>query len=184
MRLLFLDLETTGLGPGHLVLEVAASLVQTEDTGLRVIAEFDAVVHYPERVIRQHIQPGDRVWDMHTSNGLLADVALARKGPRWVACELAGWAVISGAFDRSKEDPVYLAGASVHIDRAWLREFAPAFEGGLHHRHFDISTIREVVKRWGDASLIGEKSEKHRARGDVNTDIQHLRRFIGGVQWR
>ncbi|MBW3606660.1 MAG: oligoribonuclease, partial [Actinobacteria bacterium] len=70
-----------------------------------------------------------------------------------------------------------LAGNSVHADRMFLRRHMPTLEAYLHYRNVDVSTIKELARRWAPELLdqAPDKQERHRARDDILESIGELR---------
>lgn len=165
-KLLWLDLETTGLDPYRdLVLEVAV-IVTTEH--LHPLAQYQAVVKQDMAKVDQRLTPYVR--NMHTSNGLLKEVPKG-EDPEQVAADLFAICMQQQLFKGQSRYPALLAGASVHFDRGFLKRFAPDMERNLHHRHFDVSTMRQAVNRWGSGYRQWPYNDNHRAMGDVQDSI-------------
>lgn len=164
MKLLWLDLETTGLDPDDdLVLEVCAVVT---DMHLRKLGEYHAVVHHTEKRLNERLDANARVRKMHTDNGLLLEVPTGSP-PDAVAADLRAFGRVHQVYGRG----AYLAGRSVHFDRGFLRRFAPGFEAKLHHRHFDLSSLMSAMSVWGGFNARGFLDGAHRARSDVHNDI-------------
>jgi oligoribonuclease len=70
-----------------------------------------------------------------------------------------------------------LAGNTVHADRAFLRRYMPSLEAHLHYRNVDVSTVKELVRRWYPGLLdeAPAKSGGHRALADIRESIGELR---------
>lgn len=163
-RLLWLDVETTGLDLRDHLLEVG--LVVT-DENLNAVDQASRVLHIDGHA-RERSDPV--VQDMHDKNGL------------WVECAHSNWHSLSDLFeplfDRWWPDPkdqVVLAGRNVaSFDRRWLeRHAAPSVLARFHHRHLDLTTFRilgvEVPK---------PAYEPHRALFDCYREIGNLRRLL------
>lgn len=166
--LVFVDTETTGLDPtvGSL-LEVG--MVATLDN-LTVIADHSVVIAAP----LAHARMSDDVRKMHERSGLLADVrtqgvdiASARDG---VTAFLTGLGQETGS--------IPMCGSTVHFDRTWLRHFMPSVERWFHYRNIDVSTLKELVRRWKPAALRDDKSSaKHRALDDLRATLSELKHY-------
>jgi oligoribonuclease len=72
-----------------------------------------------------------------------------------------------------------LAGNSVHLDRAFLKRYMPSLEAFLHYRIVDVSTIKELARRWFPAALEAApaKKDSHRALDDIRESIEELRYY-------
>ncbi len=75
-----------------------------------------------------------------------------------------------------KDRPV-LAGNSIHQDRRFIRRYMPALDKRLHYRMVDVSTIKELARRWYPAAIAKQpgKNDSHRALDDVRESIAELR---------
>lgn len=146
--ILFLDLETTGFDPRtDRVLEVAAILT---DDKLVKIDEFTTVVRLDPATHRTFIDPV--VVKMHTVNGLWNSCLADDAAPVETVDELlTQWINLHRDFSASPLtttlDPIYLAGNSIHFDRAFMTVHMPKALGLLHYRQIDISSLNEFAKR-------------------------------------
>ena len=166
--LVWMDLEMTGLDlERHVIVEVA-TLVTDDD--LRIIAEGpDLVVATDEAALARM---DDFVRDMHTNSGLLDEITAST-----VSLEEAGRATLD--FIRAhvpKPRTVPLAGNSIGTDRRFLAAQLPAIEEYLHYRSVDVSTIKELAKRWYPETAAGAptKAGGHRAMDDVRESVAEL----------
>jgi oligoribonuclease len=169
--LVWLDLEMTGLDPTrHVIVEIATIVTDDE---LEVVAEGpDLVVHQPaealaamEKVVRE----------MHTRSGLLpaieaSTVSLAEAGEQTLA------------FIRKhvpEPQTVPLCGNSIGTDRRFLAAYLPEIEEWLHYRSVDVSTIKELARRWYPETLeaVPDKTGTHRALDDIRESIDELRYY-------
>jgi len=173
--LAWMDLEMTGLDPGrHAIVEIACLLT---DDQLEIVAEGpDLVVHASEE---QLAGMEDVVRRMHTRSGLLDAV---RASP--VSLEEAGTAVLEFLRSHIKEArTVPLCGNSIGTDRRFLAEHLPAVEDFLHYRSVDVSTIKELCRRWYPEALAAapEKKGGHRALDDIKESVEELRYYRQAV---
>jgi oligoribonuclease len=76
-----------------------------------------------------------------------------------------------------------LAGNSVHADRAFLRRYMPTLEAHLHYRNVDVSTLKELARRWRPDLIeqAPDKQERHRALDDIIESIVELRFYRDAV---
>ena len=158
----------TGLEPQrHVIVEIATVIT---DDDLAIVAEGpDLVVHAsPEQLA----QMGDFVTDMHTKSGLLdLIVASTITVPE---AEAATLAFIHEHVTEARSVP--LCGNSIGTDRRFLQDYMPTLEAFLHYRNVDVSTIKELARRWNPAVLdaMPEKESAHRALDDVRESIAEL----------
>jgi oligoribonuclease len=166
--LVWMDLEMTGLDVSrHTIVEVA-TLVTDDD--LAIVAEG------PDLVVRADADElatmDDFVREMHTKSGLLAEMAAS---PLTLA--EAGEATLE--FIKShvpKARTVPLAGNSIGTDRRFLAAQLPEVEEYLHYRSVDVSTIKELARRWYPDVLAGAppKAAGHRAMDDIRESVAEL----------
>jgi oligoribonuclease len=166
--LVWMDLEMTGLDPArHVVVEIA-TLVTDDD--LAVVAEGpDLVVHAtPEQLAG--MEPVVR--DMHTRSGLLGAIESSS-----LSLEEAGRLTLEFL---KKHVPVKgsvpLCGNSIGTDRRFLAVQLPDIENWLHYRSIDVSTVKELCRRWYPAVLAQAPAKKttHRALDDVHESLAEL----------
>lgn len=194
MKLLWLDLETTGLDPArHSILEVAAAVADLSsplDIGpmlhavLRVPIDAEATTVVRESSAAQpvtiDIGPGIEIdpvaREMHERSGLLAECAAA-SADLWTfrkcLLDMALGATADG-------EPPILAGSSVHFDRAFLKVHMPRVEAALSYRNYDARTIQLFCRSLGMPSQ--PKAGAHRAVADILESIEHVRacmRWLG-----
>lgn len=163
-----MDLEMTGLDPArHVIVEVATLVTDDE---LAIVAEGpDLVVATPPE---QLAAMDDFVRAMHTKSGLLAAIEAST-----VSLEEAGKVTL--AFIRSHVDKartVPLAGNSIGTDRRFLATQLPEIEEYLHYRSVDVSTVKELVRRWYPEAMAGAptKAGGHRAMDDIRESVAEL----------
>ena len=166
-----MDLEMTGLDHTSDVIVEIATLVTDDD--LRVVAEGpDLVVHQPEDVLAR-MDPF--VVDMHTRSGLLGLIKSST-----ISLEQAGADTL--AFIREHcpvERTVPLCGNSIGTDRRFLSAYLPEIEEYLHYRSVDVSSIKELVRRWYPDVLTqrGWKQGTHRALDDIRESVAELQLY-------
>ncbi len=166
--LAWMDLEMTGLDPGHDVIVEIATLITDDD--LAVIAEGpDIVVHATDE---QLDGMADVVRRMHTRSGLLPAI---RASP--VSLTEAGLSTL-GFLQSHIPSPrtVPLCGNSIGTDRRFLAAQLPGVEDFLHYRSIDVSTVKELCRRWYPAAFAAapRKRESHRALDDIRESIAEL----------
>jgi oligoribonuclease len=170
-----MDLEMTGLDPAKDVIVEIATIVTDDE--LEIVAEGpDLVVHQPPEAL---VGMEPVVVDMHTSSGLLTAIAAST-----VTLEAAGQATL--AFIREHVPDartVPLCGNSIGTDRRFLAAYLPEIEEHLHYRSVDVSTIKELTRRWYPGALDGapRKATAHRALDDIRESIDELRWYRANV---
>jgi oligoribonuclease len=173
--LAWIDLEMTGLDPArHTIVEIA-SLVTDDD--LTIIEEGpDLVVHAsPDELA----QMDDVVRNMHTTSGLLADMeastlTLAEAGDQTLA-------FLKKHIRQPRTVP--LAGNSIGTDRRFLATFLPEIEDYLHYRSVDVSTIKELCRRWRPEVYKAAPAKRggHRALQDIRESVGELAYYHGAI---
>jgi len=173
--LVWLDMEMTGLDPEReRIIEIATILTDGQ------LAE---IALGPELVIRQpdEILAGMDDWNTkhHGASGLTERV---RQSQITDADADAQTIAFIDAHVSSRERPV-LAGNSIHQDRRFIRRYMPALEKRLHYRMVDVSTIKELARRWYPQIIARQpaKRDTHRALDDVRESIEELRYYRGQV---
>jgi oligoribonuclease len=166
-----MDLEMTGLDPAkHVIVEIATIVTDDE---LNVVAEGpDLVVHQPEDKLAGMEQV---VIDMHTKSGLLDKIRAST-----ITLDDAGAQTL--AFIRQYVPlprTVPLCGNSIGMDRRFLDAYLPEIEQYLHYRSVDVSSIKELVRRWYPQVLQQRvhKQGSHRALDDVRESVAELRLY-------
>ena len=159
----------TGLDPNRDVIVEIATIVT--DDQLNVVAEGpDLVVHQSDEVLSIM----DKfVVDMHTKSGLLEAIRAST-----VSLEEAGRLTLEFIKQHVPEPKtVPLCGNSIGTDRRFLARYLPDIESHLHYRSVDVSTIKELVKRWypGTDNIRPFKLGNHRALGDIQESVNELR---------
>jgi oligoribonuclease len=173
-RLVWIDCEMTGLSLQHDALIEVAALVT--DFELNVLGEgVDIVIKPPAEALAQM---DDFVRTMHTNSALLPEleggVTLAEAEERVLAYVHAE----CGAHARPP-----LAGNTVGTDRAFLARDMPTLEGWLHYRNVDVSTIKELSRRWYPRTYFQAPAKRgnHRALADIQESIEELRYYREAV---
>jgi oligoribonuclease len=181
--LAWMDLEMTGLDPArHVIVEIATLLTDDE---LRPVAEGpDIVVHATAAELGAM---DDVVRSMHRRSGLTAAIELSQ-----VSLADAGRQTLEFLQAHiSEARSVPLCGNSIGTDRRFLAAQLPDVENFLHYRSIDVSTIKELCRRWYPAILDGAppKKEAHRALDDIRESIAELAYyrstiFVAGINPR
>lgn len=158
----------TGLEPRrHVIVEIATIIT---DDDLHVVAEGpDLVIH---ATAEELARMGDFVTDMHTRSGLLPAITASRVSVR--DAEIATLDFVRAHIPEARSVP--LCGNSIGTDRRFLEEYMPELENFFHYRNVDVSTIKELTRRWHPDVLdaLPEKATAHRALDDIRESIGEL----------
>jgi len=173
--LAWLDLEMTGLDPSRHVIVEIASLVTDDD--LTIVAEGpDLVVH---ATAEQLAEMDDFVTTMHSRSGLLEAMATST-----LTLEEAGAQTLEFLKLHIPEArTVPLAGNSIGTDRRFLATQLPEIEEYLHYRSVDVSTIKELSRRWYPdiTKTAPDKKGGHRALQDIRESVGELAFYRSAV---
>lgn len=155
-KLLWVDLETTGLDPFHDdILEIAVVESEFSDP----FGPWEFIIDTPVKLTPRELVP--YIQAMHTANGLLADC-------------MANGETVTRAEDvilaRMSPGTPLIAGSSVHFDLAFLRVHMPRLAARLHYRTYDVRSIELFCQSLGMPEL--EKGDAHRAMADVEASIE------------
>jgi oligoribonuclease len=173
--LVWMDLEMTGLDPARHVIVEIATLVTDDD--LNVTAEGpDIVVHQPPEALEQM---DDFVRKMHERSGLLDRITSS-------TTSLVDAGAATRDFIRAhagEPKTVPLAGNSIGTDRRFLATQLPEIEEYLHYRSVDVSTVKELCRRWYPEAFAGapKKEGAHRALDDIRESIEELRYYRSAI---
>ncbi len=167
-NIVWIDLETTGLDPeASFILEVAVVIT---DMHLNPLAQTSIVVHHPDEAL---VGLDEWVQKQHQGSGLLEEV---RRSTVSLADAEAAALELVAQWCPPRACP--LAGSSVCFDRRFLARHMPRLNAHLHYRQIDVSSIKELVKRWyPEKALANGASAKHRALPDVLESIEELRYY-------
>ena len=166
-RLVWVDLEMTGLLPSeHVIVEIACVVTDAQlnplDGGIsRVIFADDSQLALMDSIVVK----------MHTESGLITEI------PNGVPLQDAEADVldyIKSHIAEPKKSP--LAGSSVYVDRMFLQAHMPALESYLHYRIVDVSSVKELTRRWYPRMYFAAptKNGNHRALADIFDSIREL----------
>jgi len=173
-RLVWIDCEMTGLDlSADALIEVAALVT---DYDLNVIGDgVDIVIKPPAEALTQM---SDFVRTMHTTSGLLPELD---HGVTMREAEEMVLAYVREHCGDESRPP--LAGNTVGTDRMFLARDMPELEGFLHYRNVDVSTIKELSRRWFPRAYFQSPQKKgnHRALADIQESIEELRYYREAV---
>ncbi len=158
----------TGLEPSrHVIVEIAVLITDDE---LTVVAEGPNLVISASAEQLEAMDPFVR--EMHSRSGLLQAIEAST-----LTLEEAGRAVLGFLKEHIPQaKSVPLAGNSIGTDRRFLAAYLPEIEGWLHYRSVDVSTLKELCRRWYPEALAGApgKQTTHRAMDDIKESVAEL----------
>ena len=172
--LVWIDCEMTGLDLENDALVELAVLVTDGD--LNVLGDgVDVVIRPPTAALDQM---GDFVREMHTSSGLLDEL---ENGISLADAEAQALAYIRQYVPEPGKAP--LAGNSIATDRGFVARDLPELDSYLHYRMIDVSSIKELARRWFPRAYYNspEKNGGHRALADIQESIDELRYYRRAV---
>ncbi len=168
-ELVWIDCEMTGLNlRSDRLIEIAALVTDGE---LNILGDgVDVVIHVEDAALASMI---DVVADMHTRSGLIDEVKSSTVD--LATAETMVLAYIREHVKQPKTAP--LAGNSIATDRAFIARDMPALDSFLHYRMIDVSTIKELCRRWYPRIYYGQptKGLAHRALADIHESIRELK---------
>jgi oligoribonuclease len=167
--LVWMDLEMTGLIPSRdVVVEIATIITDDE---LNVVAEGpDLVIHATDE---QLAGMDEVVVNMHTRSGLLELI----KASTITVAEAEAQTLAFLKEHITEANTVPLCGNSIGTDRSFLSVYMTSIDDYLHYRNVDVSTIKELARRWNPEILkkAPRKAGGHRALDDIRESIEELR---------
>jgi oligoribonuclease len=173
-RMVWIDCEMTGLSlETDALVEVAAVVTDAE---LTVLGEgIDVVIRPPDAALAQMV---DVVRDMHTSSGLLTELA---SGTTLADAEAQVLAYVREHVPVARKAP--LAGNTVYVDRGFLARDMKDLDAHLHYRLVDVSSIKELVRRWFPRVYFNTPAKHggHRALADILESIEELKFYREAV---
>lgn len=173
-HLIWIDCEMTGLSLEKDVLVEIAVLVT--DSELNIIGEgIDLVI---KATTEQLAEMNEFVTQMHTASGLITEI------PHGISLESAEDAILAYLVRAGTiEGKSPLAGNSVSVDRNFIARDMPRLNQYLHYRTVDVSSIKELARRWYPKIYFAApaKTGNHRALGDIQDSIEELKYYRASV---
>lgn len=163
--LIWIDLEMTGLNPAHDRILEMATLVT--DNALNIIAEGPTfAIHQSDELLN-----GMDEWNTqhHGQSGLINRVRASNISETQAEEETIAFLA---QYLKAGESP--MCGNSIHNDRVFLARYMPTLERFCHYRNIDVSTLKELARRW-KPELTFKKQSAHRALDDIRESIAELR---------
>ena len=167
-NLVWIDLEMSGLNPErHVILEIASIVT---DERLNIVAEGPEIaINHPKHVLSEMEEWSQK---QHQSSGLLDRVK-----DSIYDCRLAEQNILDFLSPHCDTGVSPLCGNSVWQDRRFLIKYMPRLDAFLHYRNIDVSSIKEVVRRWYPTLPPFEKQKTHLALSDIKESIKELRYY-------
>ena len=168
--LVWVDLEMTGLDPKKcVILEIAAIIT---DNDLNILAESPVIaIKHSNKIL-----DGMEAWSRfhHKKSGLTAECRASKTRLKKAEEIILGFVK---AHCPPRSSP--LCGNTIWQDRRFLVKYMPKLEAYLHYRVVDVSSVKELVKRWypEDFKMPREKKQTHRVLDDIRESIQELRYY-------
>lgn len=166
-KLVWIDLEMTGLDPErHVIVEIACIVT---DGNLKPLDE--GVSYVVTATDAQLAEMDEVVIDMHTKSELLPEI------PNGISTKDAEQLVLTYIKQHVTEPrKAPLAGSSIYVDRMFLNKYMPTLDNYLHYRLVDVSSIKELSRRWFPRAYFASptKEGNHRALADIADSIREL----------
>jgi oligoribonuclease len=167
-----MDLEMTGLDPErHTIMEIGAAVTDSE---LQLIAESPAIAVYQSEAVLA----GMDSWcvEHHGKSGLTERCRNSR-----ISMSEAETKILEFVKGYAEPDSSPLCGNSVGQDRRFLVKYMPDLHNFFHYRNLDVSTIKELVRRWYPLLAPFEKKGTHHVLDDIRESIDELRHYRKAV---
>ncbi len=173
-RLVWIDCEMTGLNPQQdQIVEIACIVTEPDltevDDGITIVIKRDdaPLANMDEVVVK-----------MHNESGLIHEIP---GGTTLADAQTRVLDYVTSHVPEARKAP--LAGSSVYVDRMFLANYMPELDAYLHYRLVDVSSIKELTKRWYPKAYYNtpEKTGNHRALADIRESIAELRYYRDAV---
>ncbi len=173
-RMVWIDLEMTGLDLNtDEIVEIACIVTEAD------LTELDGGIDVVVKASPEPIAAMDEfVVNMHKASGLIDEIP---NGTTLADAQQQVMAYIQKHVPEAGTG--HLAGSSVYVDRGFLAKYLPELDSYLHYRLIDVSSIKELTRRWYPRVYYGapEKTGNHRALADIRESIAELRYYRDAV---
>jgi oligoribonuclease len=164
-----MDLEMTGLDPETDVIVEIATLVTDDE--LNIVAEGpELVIFQPDDVLARM---NDFVTKMHTTSGLLELIKVSTVSEAEAMQQTLDFIKVHSP----ESGKIPLCGNSIRTDRSFLAKYMPEIDNWLHYRCVDVSTVKELVRRWYpgvEHSRPTSVGQTHRALDDIRDSVAEM----------
>ncbi|RTE85701.1 MULTISPECIES: oligoribonuclease [Gammaproteobacteria] len=168
-RLIWIDLEMTGLSPENDVIIEVATIV-TDDQLNEIAVGPVIAVHQPNEVLDAMDDWNTRT---HTASGLVKRIQESN-----IDTAAAEQQTIAFLKEHLAANTSPMCGNSICQDRRFLARYMPELESYFHYRNLDVSTVKELAKRWKPGIISGfKKSNAHEALADIRESIEELKYY-------
>ena len=174
--IVWVDLETTGSADDSEIIEIGSVITNTKD--FSILSEFSQVIRCSAAGI-ERIRANPVVLNMHTKNGLLAELERGDGIPLWHADDLmSSW--ITGVVGASTEH-IPLGGSGVsHFDRKFIRRDLPKVDKRLSYWAYDVGVLRRTWKLLGLPTL-DDEGKDHRALADIILHVEEFKFYTNAL---
>lgn len=168
-KLLWVDLEMTGLNPAQdVILEVAAEIT---DFDFKTLASYEVSVQHKREAVAKQMQANNWWQDFPDNRDQFLNNL--EKGKPLAAVEKELIQLVEQHF---KDEPAILAGNSIHNDRLFIKQWMPTLDLKLHYRMLDVSAFKILMQ--GKFGVIYEKKDVHRAFDDIQASVAELQFYL------
>lgn len=167
--LVWLDMEMTGLEPDRdRIIEIAMIVT---DVDLNVIAESPVIAVHQSDAVLDAMDDWNK--NTHGKSGLIDRVRASTIGEAAAEAIYLEW---MQQYVPKRSTP--MCGNTIGQDRRFMARYMPTLEAWFHYRNLDVSTLKELARRWNPEVLAGvNKSEAHTALADIRESIEELKHY-------
>lgn len=168
-NLVWVDMEMSGLDPEReRVLEIAAVVT---DSALNLVAEGPVLVVHQDDALLDAMDSWNK--STHGKSGLIERVKASRLTEAEAEAQMVAFL---SQHVPARTSP--MCGNSVHQDRRFMQRYLPALENFFHYRNLDVSTLKELMKRWRPDLAGGlTKHGRHEALADIYESVEELKYY-------